>query len=193
MIFKSKKHTLSLYNILLHLSRNIFFYDKIRLPDNFETRIYLMFIHFSILMIIFKKKRKKFDQNAYDQLFHNIENNLRELGFGDVSVNKKMKELNKVLYDILLKLELNIIKVFTPEHGFRGEADAGADIENEIDEKTGLSIISASFDTSLDSKSIKGSLPQIARACLVIMPDTPVIKPISFSLSLISKSICAVA
>jgi cytochrome b pre-mRNA-processing protein 3 len=107
MIFKSKKHSLILYNILLHLSRNIFFYDKIRLPDNFETRIYLMFIHFSILMIIFKKKRKKFDQNAYDQLFHNIENNLRELGFGDVSVNKKMKELNKVLYDILLKLELN--------------------------------------------------------------------------------------
>ena len=34
----------------------------------------------------------------------NIENNLRELGFGDVSVNKKMKELNKVLYDILIKI-----------------------------------------------------------------------------------------
>ena len=27
------------------------------------------------------------------------------MGFGDVSVNKKMKELNKVLYDILLKIE----------------------------------------------------------------------------------------
>ena len=37
-------------------------------------------------------------------LFFNIENNLRELGFGDVSVNKKMKELNKIFYDILLKL-----------------------------------------------------------------------------------------
>ena len=61
-----------------------------------------MFIHFSIMMIIFKKK-KKFDQKSYDILFHNIENNLRELGFGDVSVNKKMKDLNKILYDILLK------------------------------------------------------------------------------------------
>ena len=57
-------------------------------------------------MIIFKKKGKKFSQFLYDRLFHNIENNLRELGFGDVSVNKKMKELNKILYDILLKLEL---------------------------------------------------------------------------------------
>jgi len=95
-----------LYNILLFLSRNIFFYKKIELPDNFETRIYLMFLHFSIFMIIYKKKGKKFSQESYDNLFHSIENNLRELGFGDVSVNKKMKEFNKILYDILLKLNI---------------------------------------------------------------------------------------
>ena len=77
-----------------------------KLPDTFETRIYLMFFHFSVLMIVFKKKGNKFDQKEYDKLFHAIEYNLRELGFGDVSVNKKMKELNKILYDILLKLDL---------------------------------------------------------------------------------------
>ena len=43
-------------------------------------------------------------------LFHNIENNLRELGFGDVSVNKKMKDFNKILYDILLKIEFEKFK-----------------------------------------------------------------------------------
>ena len=58
-------------------------------------------------MIIFKKKERKFNQNEYDALFHNIENNLRELGYGDVAVNKKMKHLNKILYDILLKIETN--------------------------------------------------------------------------------------
>ena len=42
---------------------------------------------------------------SYDNLFHSIENNLRELGLGDVSVNKKMKDLNKILYDILLKID----------------------------------------------------------------------------------------
>ena len=107
MIFKFKKHNHNLYNILLTLSRNIFFYNKIRLPDTFETRIYLMFIHFSILMLISKKKGTKFNQKYYDFFFHNIEYNLRELGFGDVSVNKKMKEFNKILYDILLKIEDN--------------------------------------------------------------------------------------
>ena len=105
MIFKRNSHSEDLYSILLSLSRNIFFYKKINLKDNFETRIYLMFMHFSIFMIISKKKGKKFNQNEYDNLFNNIEYNLRELGFGDVAVNKKMKELNKILYDILLKIK----------------------------------------------------------------------------------------
>ena len=103
----SKDHKRNLYNILLNLSRNIFFYKITKLPDTFETRLYLMFFHFSILMIVSKSKGKKFNQESYDYLFHNIESNLRENGLGDVSVNKKMKEFNKILYDILLKLNLD--------------------------------------------------------------------------------------
>ena len=105
MIFNFKKHNTKLYNTLLTLSRNIFFYEKVKLADSFESRIYLMLIHFSIMLIIFKKKGVKFDQHAYDSFFKAIENNLRESGFGDVSVNKKMKDLNKQLYDILLKID----------------------------------------------------------------------------------------
>ncbi len=59
------------------------------------------------MMIIFKNKGQIFEQKKYDSLFHNIENNLRELGFGDVSVNKKMKEFNQILYDILLKINVS--------------------------------------------------------------------------------------
>ena len=86
------------------MSRNFYFYNKINLKDTFETRIYLMFIHFSLILIIFKKKKINFSQFNYDNLFYCIENNLRELGFGDIAVNKKMKDLNKILYDILLKI-----------------------------------------------------------------------------------------
>ena len=103
-MFVSKTHKNHLYNTLIFLSRNIFFYNKVFLPDTFQTRIYLMFFHFSIMMIVSKKKGKKFDQKMYDDLFHNIESNLRELGYGDVTVNKKMKEFNQILYDIVLKL-----------------------------------------------------------------------------------------
>ncbi len=66
-----------------------------------------MFFHFSIFLKIFKKKNERFNQKIYDELFHYIENDLRELGYGDVSVNKKMKDLNKILYDILIKIENN--------------------------------------------------------------------------------------
>ena len=69
-----------------------------------------MFIHFSLILIVFKKS-KNFDQSSYDRFFHNIEYNLRELGLGDVTVNKKMKELNKILYDILLKIMPDTDKV----------------------------------------------------------------------------------
>ena len=86
------------------MSRNIFFYRDLSLKDTFETRIFLMFIHYSIILMIYKEKKYKIDQVNYNNLFFNIENNLRELGFGDISVNKKMKVLNKYFYDILLKL-----------------------------------------------------------------------------------------
>ena len=108
MIFRKKQHLIDLYSILLTLSRNKFFYQSMHLPDTFESRIYLMFFHFSILLIIFKIKGKEFDQKTYDYFFHNIENNLREMGLGDVAVNKKMKDLNKIFYDILLKINTDL-------------------------------------------------------------------------------------
>ncbi|MFK5889738.1 MAG: DUF1343 domain-containing protein [Flavobacteriaceae bacterium] len=46
------------------------------------------------------------------------------------------------LVDSLLSLGINIKKVFAPEHGFRGQADAGEHVANGIDSKTGLPIIS---------------------------------------------------
>ncbi len=46
------------------------------------------------------------------------------------------------LVDTLLHLGVNIVKIFGPEHGFRGTADAGATVENSIDKKTGIPIIS---------------------------------------------------
>ena len=49
---------------------------------------------------------------------------------------------NTHLVDSLINLGVNIIKVFSPEHGFRGQADAGEKIDNSIDFKTGIPIIS---------------------------------------------------
>ena len=48
----------------------------------------------------------------------------------------------KHLVDSLKSLGINIVKVFGPEHGFRGKASAGAEIGDEIDAATGIPIIS---------------------------------------------------
>ncbi|GJM31946.1 MAG: hypothetical protein DHS20C18_09470 [Saprospiraceae bacterium] len=46
------------------------------------------------------------------------------------------------LVDTLLASGLNIVKIFAPEHGFRGEADAGEKIKNNLDPETGIPLIS---------------------------------------------------
>ena len=46
------------------------------------------------------------------------------------------------LVDTLLALQLQVIKVFSPEHGFRGDLDAGQHVSHSIDEKTGIPLVS---------------------------------------------------
>ena len=46
------------------------------------------------------------------------------------------------LVDSLLKLHIKIQKIFSPEHGFRGNADAGEKVGNSVDQRTGLPIVS---------------------------------------------------
>ncbi len=103
--FKYKKHNF-IYNNLVKLSRNIFFYKDISLEDKLENRIILIFAHLVIILNCLKKKQvnKDLSQEIYDNIFLNIENNLREMGHGDVSVNKKMKNFNQIFHDLLLKL-----------------------------------------------------------------------------------------
>lgn len=58
-------------------------------------------------------------------------------------VGNQTSEINgKHLVDTLLQLKVNITKVFSPEHGFRGTGSAGEKISNSIDNRTGLPIVS---------------------------------------------------
>ncbi len=84
------------------------------------------------MMIVYKNKGNKFGQDYYDSLFHNIENNLRESGLGDVSVNKKMKEFNKIFYDILLKINKDDQKSFTISFKLISTYFSSLDDENNL-------------------------------------------------------------
>ena len=57
-------------------------------------------------------------------------------------VNQSSTIQSTHLVDSLLALGLNIKTIFSPEHGFRGDADAGEKIDNSVDQATGIPIIS---------------------------------------------------
>ncbi len=106
MFSSYNKHNNRLYNKLVELSRNKYFYNQLKLKDNFETRVLLIFIHFIIILRLKKNiNMKKKMQDAFDNIFHNIEINIRELGYGDTKVNNTMKSLNNIFYDILTKVD----------------------------------------------------------------------------------------
>ena len=106
MTYNYDKATLdNIYNNMLKLSRKSFFYDQFFLEDSFSTRVKLIFIHTSFLMINLKEKNQVLSQNIFDYIFKQIEINMREIGYGDVTVNKEMKKNVKFFFDILLFCE----------------------------------------------------------------------------------------
>ncbi|TMO72409.1 DUF1343 domain-containing protein [Pseudoalteromonas sp. S3785] len=57
-------------------------------------------------------------------------------------VNQTSLVANTHLVDALLTKNINLTKIFAPEHGFRGDHDAGAHVKNAVDSKTGIPLIS---------------------------------------------------
>ena len=49
---------------------------------------------------------------------------------------------NKHTIDVLIENKINVVAVFSPEHGFRGTADAGEEVKSSVDKKTGVPILS---------------------------------------------------
>ena len=120
---KNNAQANTLYNNILLLSRNKLFYTKFALSDTFQNRIHLIFIHISFLFIKMKQNNeskiyKVFYQKIFDLIFKKIELNMREIGYGDVVINKNMKSLVKTFYNILIHCEnfkeknLNVKNIF---------------------------------------------------------------------------------
>jgi len=57
-------------------------------------------------------------------------------------VNQSSEVQGHHVVDMLLNQHISVVKIFAPEHGFRGVADAGQHLKNGIDSETGLPIIS---------------------------------------------------
>ena len=98
-----------------------------------------------LLLLCFCTFLSSFTSQSQHQLIvgaNQLENYLPLLRNKQIAVVANQTSLinSSHLVDSLLACSVSIVKVFAPEHGFRGESDAGALINDEIDVKTGLPI-----------------------------------------------------
>ena len=99
------KEFVNIYNNLVNLSRNktLFFYFTKK--DTFSDRLLVFFFHLAFFLKYYKSKStKEYLQDFYDYVFRQIELDIREIGYGDQSVNKKMKTYVNLLYSIIDKI-----------------------------------------------------------------------------------------
>ena len=97
----------NIYNNLIKLTRNKSLYLNLKKKESFSDRIIFLLLHLSFFVKIYKKNTSKNElQEIYDYIFRQIEISIREIGYGDVSINKNMKKYLNFFYYILLKIDL---------------------------------------------------------------------------------------
>ena len=99
------KEFINIYNNLVNLSRNKNIYYSFTNKDTFSDRLLIFLFHLAFFFKNYKSKiDQKYIQNFYDYTFRQIELDIREIGYGDQSVNKKMKTYINMLYSIIEKI-----------------------------------------------------------------------------------------
>ena len=97
---------INFYNNLVNLTRNKILYKEFTKQDTFSDRLAILLFHFAFFLSIFKSEVKKNTlQEIFDYFFKQLELSIREKGYGDASINKKMKLYVNIFYSILSKIE----------------------------------------------------------------------------------------
>ena len=94
-----------IYNNLIKLTRNKNLYNNNK-PDTFYDRMIIFYFHLAFLLKNYKKSETKDNlQNFFDFCVRQIELSIREIGYGDATINKKMKEYVNLLFSIIDKID----------------------------------------------------------------------------------------
>tara|TARA_A100001011_G_scaffold397574_1_gene499037 strand:+ start:495 stop:968 length:474 start_codon:yes stop_codon:yes gene_type:complete len=101
-----KNDYLNIYNNLVKLTRNKNLYYNLKNNDTFSDRLIILLFHFGFFLKLYKEEiTKKESQELFDFVIRQIELSIREIGYGDVAVNKKMKDYVNLFYSILEHVE----------------------------------------------------------------------------------------
>ena len=96
---------INVYNNLVNLTRNKDLYRKFEKQDTFSDRLIFFLFHFAFFLKVFKNNTdKKILQDLFDFNFRQLELSIREIGYGDQTINKKMKNYLNLFYSIIDKI-----------------------------------------------------------------------------------------
>ena len=96
---------LHIYNNLINLTRNKDLYKNLNRKDIFSDRLIIFLIHFSFFLKNFKNpENKNILQEIYDFNFRQLELSIREIGYGDQSINKKMKNYINLFHSMISEI-----------------------------------------------------------------------------------------
>ena len=104
ILFMNEKY-LYIYNNLINFTRNKELYKNLNRSDNFSDRLTLFLLHFSFFLKNFKNDKNKIIlQEIYDFNFRQLELSIREIGYGDQSINKKMKDYINLFHSMVSEI-----------------------------------------------------------------------------------------
>ena len=101
------KNYINVYNNLVNFSRNKNLFKTFTKVDTFSDRLFIFMLHFGFFLKNFKdNKNQQKIQSIYDYIFRQLELSIREIGYGDMSINKKMKTYISTFHYLLKKIDL---------------------------------------------------------------------------------------
>ena len=80
-------------------------YKDFKNQDTFSDRLIFFLLHFAFFLKVYKENNdKKLLQKIYDFTFRQVELSIREIGYGEQSINKKMKDYLNLFYGMIDKI-----------------------------------------------------------------------------------------
>ena len=93
------------YNKLIKLTTNKTLYKSLDKQDSFNDRLLVFLFHFALFLKVFKsEENEKKLQEIYDFNFRQLELSIREIGYGDQSINKKMKDYINLFHSMVSEI-----------------------------------------------------------------------------------------
>jgi len=158
ILFMNEKYTY-VYNNLINFTRNKDLYKNLGREDTFSDRLTLFLLHFSFFLKNYKNEKNKIIlQEIYDFSFRQLELSIREIGYGDQSINKKMKDYINLFHSMVSEIhfwdDLNksekLIKISIFLHEFQNKDDLLDYFDN--------------FNSNLSKKTLNSYLKSVSNA-----------------------------